>query len=144
MILNNRRLVVAVRSMESGMSRFSKAGWTHLRKGALAGVVAAAAVIAAALPAAAAEVTIHLTGANSYDPKSQPVKAGDKIVWVNDADVQHTVTPDAGQPAPFPGSPVLKKKGATHKWTVAGKPRTIKYHCRIHGAAMAGEIVIAP
>ena len=126
------------------MSRFSKAGRRWLRKAALAGVLSASAVIAAALPVAAAEVTIHVTGASSYAPTSQAVKAGDKIVWVNDADIQHTVTPDAGQAAPFPGSPVLKKQGATHKWTVVGKPRTIKYHCRIHGPAMAGEIVIAP
>jgi plastocyanin len=106
--------------------------------------LAALALIAAAAPAAAADVMIHLTSSNAYLPPSQPVKAGDKIVWINDADVQHTVTPDNGQPAPFPASPVLKKKGDTHKWTVAGKPRTIKYHCKIHGAAMSGEIVVGP
>ena len=122
------------------MSQFSEISPTYLRKGALAGSFAALALIAAALPVAAAEVAISIKPNNSYDKKSQPVKVGDAITWTNEGGT-HTVTPDNGQPDPFPGSGTLNQD-ATFKWTVAGDPRTIKYHCKIYGPSMSGELVI--
>jgi len=111
------------------------------------------AVLAAGMPvvlfaalqsqlAAAETVTIHLTAANRYDPASQNIKAGDTVVWMNDAGT-HTVTPNANQPDPFPGSQRLDP-GQSYTVVISGDPRTIKYHCQIHGLAMSGTIVVTP
>jgi plastocyanin len=98
----------------------------------------------AANPATAAEkLTIHMKTNNKFDPASQRVKAGDTVEWVNDG-VKHTATPNAGQPDPFKGSPELKKVGEKYSVVITGAPRTIKYHCEVHGAAMSGEIVVVP
>ena len=94
-------------------------------------------------PASADTVTIHMkTGPVRFEPKSQNIKVGDTIEWVNDAGT-HTATPDPGQPDPFQGSPILAK-GEKYSVVITGSPRTIKYHCDIHGAAMTGDIVVSP
>jgi len=98
--------------------------------------------LSGALSSAAAEtITITMkSGPNRYEPKSQPVKIGDTVEWVNEAG-QHTATPDAGQPEPFQASPTLNS-GQKYSVVISGSPRTIKYHCAIHGPAMSGELVI--
>ena len=109
-----------------------------------ASVVMAASLLAlVSMPtfAVADTVTIELkSGPNRYEPKSQTVKVGDTVVWVNKGGT-HTVTPDDGQSDPFPGSMTLNP-GDTHQTVISGSPRTIKYHCEIHGPSMDGEIVV--
>jgi plastocyanin len=77
----------------------------------------------------------------NYDPKTVTVKAGDTVEWVNDSAVPHTATPDDGQTDPFQKS---NKLGPGEKYSVVikGNPRTVKYHCEVHGPAMAGEIKV--
>jgi plastocyanin len=98
-----------------------------------------------AIPGAPASVradtiTIHMKPPMAYDPPTQNVKAGDTVEWVDDGG-RHSATPDSNQPDPFQASPVLSP-GQTYSVTVSGAPRTIKYHCQIHGAAMAGTLVV--
>jgi plastocyanin len=78
----------------------------NLRKVFLNTAIGAIGLVAATLPATAASVMIHLKSTNSYEPRSQQVKAGDEVTWMNDGGT-HTVTPDDGQTDPFPGSPTL-------------------------------------
>jgi plastocyanin len=97
------------------------------------------------VPAMADTITIHMKvggGPPRYEPNSKSVKVGDKVEWVSDSG-EHTATPDSGQPDPFLASARLKPT-EKHSVTITGSPRTIKYHCEVHGPGMAGELVIAP
>jgi plastocyanin len=97
------------------------------------------------LPARAADsYTIHLkTGPNRYDPSSQFLKAGDSVTWMVDAGT-HTVTPNDGEPDPFPPSGTLNQGDSYGPIVISGAPRTIHYHCLVHGLAMSGQIVVTP
>jgi plastocyanin len=86
-------------------------------------------------------VTIKLKSApNRYEPRDVTVKVGDTVVWANESGL-HTVTPDDNQPDPFKGSDEFSPP-KTYEVVIGGAPRTIKYHCEIHGQAMSGQIVI--
>ena len=88
-------------------------------------------------------VTISINPNNTFGAPSRPIKVGDTVVWENKGGT-HSVIPNPGQPDPFMPSPVLSAVGAKHSIVISGAPRTIKYHCGIHGAGMSGELVIGP
>src|SRR5258708_5390755 len=103
--------------------------WTRLGEAMLAASLATFIFTAMQTPAAADTFTIHLkTQPNRYDPVTLNVKVGDTVIWVVDGG-QHTVTPDANQPDPFPGSQTLSP-GQSYSVVISGSPRTIKYHCQ--------------
>jgi plastocyanin len=73
----------------------------------------------------------------AFDPKTQAVKVGDKVVWTNDDDVQHNVVADTG--ADFESKTF--GKGGTYEYTPT-KAGTITYECTIH-PGMTGTLVVA-
>jgi plastocyanin len=94
--------------------------------------------------ASADDVIIHMkSGPNRFQEKVVQVKVGDRVIWKNLAGT-HTATPDSGQMDPFPDTGNLSSGRESTPWVVSGAPRTIKYHCEIHGTAMSGEIIVLP
>jgi plastocyanin len=107
------------------------------------GSLLAFAFAVALAPAAAETVTIKIkSGPNRFEPKTATIKPGDTVMWMDEAG-HHTATPDDNQPDPFKGSPEMDPPN-TYTVVIYGSPRTIKYHCEIHGPMMSGEIVVAP
>jgi plastocyanin len=64
-----------------------------------------------------------------FSPSSLSIKAGTTVTWTDMTGAPHTVTSDAGDPAPFNGS--LSGDGATFSFTFTTSG-TYKYHCSIH------------
>jgi plastocyanin len=87
----------------------------------------------------AANVTIRITGmngANSYNPGSASVKAGQTVAWQNADSTTHTATGngfDTGGIAP----------GATSSPIMFSTAGTLNYHCSIH-PTMTGTLVVTP
>jgi len=105
------------------------------------GVYIALALFMTLSPAVADTVAIKLkSGPNRYEPNDVTVKVGDTIVWTNESG-RHTVTPDDNQPDPFKGSDEFTPPN-TYEVVIGGAPRTIKYHCEVHGPMMYGQIVV--
>jgi plastocyanin len=77
--------------------------------------------------------TINITGDGSsvpfrFDPANATVKPGDKITWVNQTKVEHSVTPDAGFQKKLKGKDIE----ASESYSAAIKTGPIKYHCKYH------------
>jgi plastocyanin len=105
------------------------------------GAIGGFAFMVTTMAASADPIAIRIKPTNSYEPKTQQVKVGDTVEWVNEGGT-HTVTPNDNQPEPFQGSPVLAA-GQKYSVVISGSPRTINYHCRIHGLMMSGALVVA-
>jgi plastocyanin len=73
----------------------------------------------------------------AFSPKSETVKVGQKVTWVNEDDVDHNVTTTGGA-AKFASDNF--GKGGTYSFTPT-KPGTIKYTCTLH-PGMDGEITV--
>jgi plastocyanin len=116
-----------------------------------AAVVAAFALalgVAAALPAAE-EKKVDITD-KGFSPEKLEVKAGEKVVWKNMTDREHTVTSNEKAPARAAGGAAADEKplfdsgpikpGATweHTFTQSG---TFGYHCRID-KNLKGTVVV--
>lgn len=74
----------------------------------------------------------------SYDPKTLEVHVGDSVMWTNSARTKHTATSDdattfdTGEIEPGKSSNPVK----------FDKQGEFKYHCKVHGKAMSGSIVV--
>jgi len=79
-------------------------------------------------------------GDNFFQPKQIKVKAGTKVTWTNDGQVQHTVTADDGS---FDSGSVDPDSTFS---TTFDAPGTYQYYCAPHGSAglhgMAATIVV--
>lgn len=77
---------------------------------------------------------------SSFSPKVLHIKPGQKVTWVNNSQLPHTVTADDGS---FDSGDFQPGSTYAHTFT---KPGTYQYYCRMHGAAgghgMAGVIVV--
>src|SRR4051794_1139001 len=71
--------------------------------------------------------TIHMQNIQ-FAPKSDTVKVGQKVTWVNDDDVDHNVTTTGGA-AKFASDNF--GKGGTYSFTPT-KPGTVQYTCTLH------------
>ena len=85
------------------------------------------------LPAQLHAETITITGDGSsvpfrFEPANATVKSGDKITWVNQTKVEHSVTPDAGFQKKLKGKDIE----ASESYSAAIKSGPIKYHCKYH------------
>ena len=99
--------------------------------GACAGDSAAAETQAPPIP-------VHIK-AMSYEPRKLEVHAGDAVVWINDAHAVHTaLSEDAGHP--FDTGDI--QPAQTSKPIRFTSPGEYRYHCRVHGKAMSGTIVV--
>jgi len=102
------------------------------------GGTAALAVLAAALIAATALASPRATtnvsaGDNFFDPEKAKIGEGDKVVWTNDGEVDHTVKLKGEKNKVFaPGETTSKK---------FKKAGTYPYHCTIH-SGMDGKVVV--
>jgi plastocyanin len=77
--------------------------------------------------------TIVITGDGSsvpfrFEPANANVKSGDKVTWVNQTKVEHSVTPDAGFQKKLKGKDIE----ASESYSAAIKTGPIKYHCKYH------------
>jgi plastocyanin len=98
----------------------------------------------AAPPAGARPVTTDTTGAPlvhianlAFAPKELQVRAGTRVRWVNDDQVQHTVTADDGSLS----SPLIDG-GQTYE-RVFDRPGTYPYHCTPH-PFMTARVTVVP
>ena len=118
--------------------------WAQFAK--VLGIGACGAVLALleATPAGADDIMIHMnSGPNRFQEKAVQVKVGDRVIWKN-LSGSHTATPDDNQTDPFPDTGNVPVNGTSTPWEVKGSPRSIKYHCDVHGPAMSGEIIVLP
>ena len=90
----------------------------------------------------AATVTVSMQNV-AYSPQQVTIAVGDTVTWTNDDPFAHSVTADDGSFDSSPGCPggACIDPGGTysHTFTSAG---TFTYHCRIHGSAMTGTVVV--
>jgi plastocyanin len=121
---------------------FAQRSWRAAVAVALLAIAAFAAV-----PASGAEVGVSIVDL-SFEPASITVAEGDTVTWTVTKSVgaQHSVT--SGKPgvseagkAFDSGTEGLKDEGQTfqHTFDVAG---TYEYFCTVHGASMAGVVVV--
>jgi plastocyanin len=88
-------------------------------------------------------VIIQIGDASSnftFNPDNVTVKVGTSVRWVNQANLPHTVTSDAGAPLAW-DSPVLQT-GAHFDLTLT-TPGTYHYHCALH-ATMKATLIVTP
>jgi plastocyanin len=90
-----------------------------------------------------AEETITITGDGSsvpfrFEPTNATIKAGDKVTWVNNTKVEHSVTPDSGFQKRLKGKDIE----ASESYSAAIKTGPIKYHCKYH-PNMKASITVA-
>ncbi|MBV4356864.1 cupredoxin domain-containing protein [Pinibacter aurantiacus] len=70
-----------------------------------------------------------------YDPSTITVKAGTTITWINNDNMDHTVTANDGS---FDSGTIKQGGKYTHTFSTAG---TFSYHCTFH-ANMKGSVVV--
>lgn len=113
----------------------------------------ALAIICAAGPAArATDVSVTMTGRETFEPRTLTVHAGDIVTWKNTSSAVHTVTDDpklAARPEdaslpkgaePFNSGFLRAGEVYRHRFAVPG---TYRYFCLLHEAAgMVGTIVV--
>ena len=75
----------------------------------------------------------------SFDPRKLEIRTGDSVVWTNESKTAHTATSnddgktfDTGEIGPGESSKSVKFEN----------PGEFKYHCKVHGKAMSGTIVV--
>jgi plastocyanin len=88
---------------------------------------------------------IEIGGARSsgfnFTPATVTIKAGTTVTWTNTTGTPHTVTSDAGAPAPF-DSGTVNAGGGTFSFTFT-QPGSYGYHCNFH-TYMQGTVVVTP
>src|SRR5262249_23684287 len=82
--------------------------------------------------------SVHIKGM-SYEPRTLEIAAGDAVVWINDAHATHTEMSEETGHA-FDTGDILPAQ--TSKPIRFASPGEYKYHCRVHGKAMSGTIVV--
>jgi plastocyanin len=82
-------------------------------------------------------VVVHMKDIK-FDPEKATAKAGQKVCWVNDDDIQHDVSAKSG--ATFASD--LYGKDKTYTTTVAD-PGTIAYVCTVH-PSMTATLEVTP
>jgi plastocyanin len=88
-------------------------------------------------PCASDAVVVHMKNIK-FDPAQAKAKAGDKVCWVNDDDVQHDVSAEKG--ATFKSA--LYGKDMTFTTTVSDAG-TIEYVCTVH-PSMTATLEVTP
>jgi plastocyanin len=91
--------------------------------------------LASSCPADA--VTIHMKDIK-FHPAKATAKAGQKICWINDEDIQHDAEAKSGADFKSP----LYGKGQAYVTTVS-TPGTVEYVCSVH-PGMDGTLDITP
>jgi plastocyanin len=74
-----------------------------------------------------------------YDPKKLEIRVGGSVVWANEARTKHTATSDDDGKT-FDTDEI--EPGQSSKPVKFEKAGEFKYHCKVHGKAMSGTIVV--
>ncbi|MEY2451276.1 MAG: hypothetical protein QOD92_850 [Acidimicrobiaceae bacterium] len=103
------------------------------------------AIVVPMVSARAATADVEIRN-SSYLPTEMTITAGDTVTWTNFDNTAHTVTSDDGS---FDSNPTCSQVtmlscmngGATypHAFNTTGR---FTYHCRVHGQAMTGTIIV--
>lgn len=107
----------------------------------LLGLTAVGAVSSEVLLQDTAEAQPHTITMKSmsFEPKKLVVQVGDSVVWSNSAYTTHTATSDDEGKAFDTGEVESQKTSKPVTFQTVGE---VGYHCRIHGKAMRGTIVV--
>jgi plastocyanin len=84
--------------------------------------------------------TVHMR-ATTFAPSNILISPGDRVRWVNDEPIQHTITPNnPDQPGVWANVTIEARTDASfeHRFTVAG---VYTYRCTLH-AGMTGRIEV--
>jgi amicyanin len=84
-----------------------------------------------------AAVTVHIKN-YAFSPASLSIRPGDKVTWINDDSVEHTVTSDSG-PHSFDSGLLAKGQSFSYTFDMAG---TYTYHCSPH-PDMKGKVTVS-
>ena len=85
---------------------------------------------------AGASATIDATGSLTFNPSAATIMAGQKVCWVNNSGIAHTVTSDNSG---FTGGSLPNGSTVVVTFAAAG---SYPYHCSIHPATMTGTITV--
>jgi plastocyanin len=77
----------------------------------------------------------------SYSPKRLEVRVGDSVAWANESRTTHTATSDDDGKTFDTGE---IKPGDSSKPVKFQKEGEVKYHCKVHGKAMSGTVIVKP
>ncbi|MGH8972139.1 MAG: cupredoxin domain-containing protein [Acidimicrobiia bacterium] len=99
---------------------------------------------AASLPVAASGANAAVSIKNTaFDPRNVSVGVGERVVWTNEDDIEHTVTSSDFDSNPNCPAPLLQDcmgKGETFQHTF-DEPGEFQYRCKIH-ASMTGVVAV--
>ncbi len=73
----------------------------------------------------------------SYSPARQKITVGTEVTWVNDGEVDHTVTSDDDA---FASEQIASDEEFSHRFTQKGE---YEYHCENHPDQMKGSVVVS-
>lgn len=74
---------------------------------------------------------------NAFEPLDREIKVGTEVTWVNQDDVQHTVTAEDGA---FESDELDEGDEFSHRFIAEG---TYDYYCEIHGKdTMSGSVTV--
>lgn len=110
-----------------------------MRSRALALVLTIGATSVLAPLSARAAVTVVQVRSNYYSPQETHIAVGDTVSWTA-FDAGHTVTADDLRFDFYPSRTL--NQGETVSYTFTTDNETVYYHCRIHGPAMYGVIIV--
>lgn len=82
--------------------------------------------------------TISISGM-TFSPASKTVAKGTVVKWTNNDSYAHTATSNDG--VSFDSGNIAGGGSYSYTATTAG---TFDYHCTIHGATMAGTLIVSP
>lgn len=94
-----------------------------------------------------ADVTITIAagsfnaGANAYSPDTATVAVGQTVQWVNNDNMVHTATADAGS---FNTGNIGGSGGRSQLITITGSAGVRDYHCATSGHNMQGWLNVTP
>jgi plastocyanin len=97
-------------------------------------------------PPGSGVVDIHLTASSEFDPSSVTIVPGTTVRWINDAAIEHTITPEnASQPGVWQRR-VTAAAGVVFEHTFNTPNQTYRYRCEPHSSnfetGMVGVITV--
>jgi plastocyanin len=86
-------------------------------------------------------VEIRLTAGSTFEPASVTITPGTTVRWINDAAMEHTITPEnAGQPGVWERQ-VTNSAGVVYEHTFNEPSQTYRYRCEPHSAGFDSGMV---
>lgn len=98
-------------------------------------------------PPSSGVVEIHLTAGSAFSPASVTIAPGTTVRWINDAAIDHTITPqNSSQPGVWQRQ-TTSTQGVVFEHTFQQAGQTYRYRCEPHSAnfdsGMVGVIIVS-